>query len=194
MIVNTDVKIVNVNLSKEEKKDKDKNKEKMDKGEQETNEKIPQKRVVTETDKWSFNEYELTAEYEKQLISEINKKEIIHREHCEFILQQIRQKIYGYKTQDVNKQKLQPDKLICIDNVIQLMSINSNLCYYCNEPVKILYENVREPKQWTLDRIDNDYGHNNDTVFLACLSCILRRRTMYHERYVFTKQLTITKV
>jgi hypothetical protein len=26
-------------------------------------------------------------------------------------------------------------------------------------------------------------------VEIACLNCNLRRRTMYHERYVFTKQM-----
>ena len=60
--------------------------------------------------------------------------------------------------------------------------------------VNVLYKNVREPLQWTLERIDNDYGHNHDNVTIACLECNLRRRTMYHERYVFTKQLVIKKI
>jgi hypothetical protein len=66
-------------------------------------------------------------------------------------------------------------------------------CYYCRKKVKILYEYVREEDQWTLERIDNKRGHNNDNVEIACLSCNLRRRTMYHERYVFTKQMNIIK-
>ena len=59
--------------------------------------------------------------------------------------------------------------------------------------VEILYEKVREPKQWTLDRIDNRYGHNKENVLIACLDCNVRRKTMYHERYAFTKQLNIVK-
>jgi len=59
--------------------------------------------------------------------------------------------------------------------------------------VHILYENVREPLQWTLERIDNDFGHNKNNVEIACLNCNLRRRTMYHERYLFTKELSIVK-
>jgi hypothetical protein len=59
--------------------------------------------------------------------------------------------------------------------------------------MKILYEHVREPKQWSLERIDNDYGHNKNNVEIACLSCNLRRKTMYHERFIFTKQLNIVK-
>jgi hypothetical protein len=53
---------------------------------------------------------------------------------------------------------------------------------------------VREPQQWTLERMDNDFGHNEGNVVIACLSCNLRRRTMHYERYLFTKQLNIVKV
>ena len=58
----------------------------------------------------------------------------------------------------------------------------------------MIYEEVRDPKQWTLERIDNTRGHNSDNVEIACLTCNLRRRTMYHERYILTKQMChITK-
>jgi len=57
----------------------------------------------------------------------------------------------------------------------------------------VLYKSVREPKQWSVERINNDYGHNKNNVTIACLSCNLSRRTMYHERYRFTKQLIIDK-
>jgi hypothetical protein len=59
--------------------------------------------------------------------------------------------------------------------------------------VQILYEYVRESNQWTLERLDNDFGHNKGNVEIACLNCNLRRRTMYHERYLFTKELSIVK-
>lgn len=52
---------------------------------------------------------------------------------------------------------------------------------------------LEKPKQWTLDRIDNDIGHYSDNVVIACLSCNLHRKTMYHERFLFTKQLNIIK-
>jgi len=59
--------------------------------------------------------------------------------------------------------------------------------------VSVLYEIVREPMQWTLERINNDFGHNYGNVEIACLNCNLHRRTMYHERYLFTKELNIIK-
>ena len=52
-----------------------------------------------------------------------------------------------------------------------------------------MYEYVREPKQWTLERLDNAYGHNKNNVVISCLSCNIRRRTMASEKYVQTKQM-----
>jgi len=82
---------------------------------------------------------------------------------------------------------------VTMDNVLQLMEKCENKCFYCKKMVHVLYENVREPMQWTLERIDNDFGHNSNNVEIACLNCNLRRRTMYHERYLFTKELNIVK-
>ena len=80
-----------------------------------------------------------------------------------------------------------------LQNVLDLMIQYENKCFYCKENVNVLYEYVREPKQWTLERLDNKFGHNTDNVVIACLSCNLRRKTMYHERFLFTKQLNIIK-
>jgi len=82
---------------------------------------------------------------------------------------------------------------VTIEHVLQSMLKCENKCFYCKKMVYVLYENVREPLQWTLERIDNDFGHNTDNVEIACLNCNLRRRTMYHERYLFTKELNIIK-
>ena len=57
----------------------------------------------------------------------------------------------------------------------------------------LLYDNVRESTQWTLDRIDNNIGHNVDNVVICCLKCNLKRRTMNDEKFKFSKQMRIIK-
>jgi hypothetical protein len=47
--------------------------------------------------------------------------------------------------------------------------------------------------QWSVDRINNDLGHNNDNYHLACLECNLKRRRRSDENFIFTKQLHIIK-
>ena len=142
------------------------------------------KRKVTETDKWTFNECDLTQSI--ALISDPSK--------TPFIYQQIKNKIHSYRSQDIEKNILDEENLADLSGVILKLAEADYTCYYCKEPVQLLYENVREPKQWTLERIDNKRGHVLDNVEIACLSCNLRRRTMRVERYIMTKNIrTVVK-
>lgn len=158
------------------------------------NKEKPKKRLITSNAKWKFNDNELTSCHEENILKQIYTKNIINKEQCEFFIHLINKKISGYRYQDIEKHKLDTHKFITLDKIIELMIECENICYYCKNNVKILYEFVRETTQWTLDRIDNNLGHNNDNVMIACLNCNLRRRTMYHERYAFTKQLVIKKM
>ncbi len=147
------------------------------------------KRVITQSKGWTFNESDYQNEkqldYLRTLITEIHPNQ-----QQRFILQQINNKLSGYKSQDMHKKLYDESAFIKIDTVIQLLIESSLHCFYCKNDIKVLYEVVRETDQWTLDRIDNSMGHNTGNVFIACLSCNLRRKTMYHERYVFTKTCT----
>jgi len=152
------------------------------------------KRVIVET--WNFTENDLDFENIIQVLNMIQKKVVENPEYkniCKCIIQQLNQKINGYKSQDIAKNLLDLEKIVDLETVLQLL-LQCNLeCFYCKNKVKVLYEHVREPSQWTLDRIDNDYGHNKGNLEIACLSCNVRRRTMYADRYVFTKQLKLVK-
>lgn len=111
----------------------------------------------------------------------------------ECIRQQIQYKINGYRGQDIKKELYDASLFVNYDYVLSLLYEKELRCFYCKEWTLLFYNSVREQKQWTLDRIDNGNGHNRGNVEIACLICNLRRRTMYHERYAFTKQLQIVK-
>jgi len=152
------------------------------------------KRVIVET--WTFTENDLNFDNIIHVLNMIQKKEFEKTEYTNIIkciIQHLNQKINGYKSQDIAKKLLDLEKIVDLETVLQLL-LQCNLeCFYCKNKVKVLYEHVREPSQWTLDRIDNDYGHNKGNLEIACLSCNVRRRTMYADRYVFTKQLKLIK-
>ena len=152
--------------------------------------KVPKKRVITSTNKWT---QPIDPESQFQYIQQIIDKKITNEKECTLILQQLGQKIGGYKAQDIHKNLYLEAEFVDVPWTLDLMKKCNNHCFYCKKTVHILYENVREPLQWTLERIDNDYGHNKNNVEIACLNCNLRRRTMYHERYLFTKELTLIK-
>ena len=109
------------------------------------------------------------------------------------MIKQIEKKICSYKQQDIDKQILNNEKLINIQYIVDKLLETEIKCYYCKCEMYILYKNVRDPKQWTVDRINNDLGHNNDNVVLACLDCNLKRRCKSADKFLFTKQLNIIK-
>jgi len=153
------------------------------------------KRIITGNDR-IWNQTDIESLDESQLIEileNILTKDSSSTVISKLIINQIANKINSYKSQDIEKGIFDKDKFIHLEAVIQKI-VNSGLkCFYCRESMRLLYEYVREPKQWTVERLDNKRGHNCDNIEIACLTCNLRRRTMYHERYIFTKQVKIVK-
>jgi hypothetical protein len=149
-------------------------------------EKPKKKRVCTTNENWvkAIKELEELDEKTMQNFMEQEEKSL-----KKTILSQIKAKIQGYASQDKEKKLYCQEKFVTLNDVITLLKESNHICYYCKEETQIMYEYVREPKQWTLERLDNSFGHNNDNVVISCLSCNIRRRTMASEKYVQTKQM-----
>ena len=124
----------------------------------------------------------------------ISEIEEFNKEYCKIILGMIEKKLTSYKQQDIIKNRYESDKLIKINEILALLKENELKCHYCKEKLYLLYEVVRESRQWTLDRINNDFGHNSDNCILSCLECNLKRRKTNSEAFLFTKQLNIVKI
>ena len=114
-------------------------------------------------------------------------------EERNFFKKEIKAKLDGYARQDAENGIHDLSAFISLDATIELLLISKLRCTYCRECCELIYKDVMAPRQWTLDRVDNDQGHNGDNVSLACLACNLQRRTMDAERFKFGKQLRIVK-
>lgn len=154
----------------------------------EKEEKIKKQRQVIETENWTIEDEDFIPENQVIILQNNENNKTYNK-----MIQQINRKISGYKSQDKEKNLYDANNFIILDKILELLKESECKCFYCNNLVYILYKHVREPKQWTLERIDNKYGHNNENVKIACLDCNIKRRTMYHERFSFTKQLKIIK-
>jgi hypothetical protein len=124
-----------------------------------------------------------------------DKKDSDNRNHDVFnkISTEFQKKLSSYKQQDIKKNRYNVDLFISMDRLISLL-VESNLkCYYCSNECLLVYENVRDMSQWTLDRINNDHGHNSGNLVVACLSCNLKRRRTSKDAFLFTKQLNIVR-
>lgn len=117
-------------------------------------------------------------------------KELKYRMECKKSLEQ---KIAGYKSQDIKKQVYDKDTLVTLKDVIDKLLTSTLKCVYCKKTLKVLYRMVRDPLQWTLDRIDNDLSHNVSNTVISCLSCNLKRRTTNKEKFIFSQNIKIVK-
>ena len=150
------------------------------------------KRVVSE--KWTFSEEFLTHSYQLQTLESISKNDFKQTDEItKVVIQEINKKIYGYKQQDIIKKHYDANNFLTFNNVISRLNDSKLKCHYCSCEMSVLYDFSREMKQWSVDRIDNDKGHNNDNFHLACLDCNLKRRRRTDEKFLFTKQLNIVK-
>lgn len=106
---------------------------------------------------------------------------------------ELTKKLSNYKQQDKRKKRFCEEKFITLESLLEKLVCTKIRCNYCKEQCLIFYKNVREKKMWTLDRIDNNIGHNKDNVVISCLGCNLQKRRRGEEAFKFMKQMVITK-
>ncbi len=110
------------------------------------------------------------------------------------ILREIDGKRKAYIYQDKQHSIYDPRYTISTNRIVELLVESVFVCHYCREICQVMYKEAMCRRQWTLDRIDNNYGHNDKNVVIACLDCNLKRGTMDSERFRMGKQFTFRKL
>ena len=141
---------------------------------------------------------DISHEIQKQNITELlnnilNGAENDAEKSPEIYISEIKNKISGYKQQDILKKRLNPDNFVSFNYVLEKLVESKLKCCYCSHSVYILYEIVREMNQWSLDRINNDIGHNKNNVVISCLKCNLKRRSQSKDTFMFSQNIKITR-
>lgn len=165
--MSNDMKIINIEI-----KDTPKKKEKSS-------------RVITKKDVWNYDS--ITYDDEIKILTDLNNN--ILNDDTKLLKREIKKKLSGYRNQDVIKKKYNEEKFITLEQTINKLIECGTVCMYCNDKSRIFYKYVRDINQWSLDRIDNNHGHNFDNVEIACLKCNLRRKTITPDKYILTQQI-----
>jgi RNase P subunit RPR2 len=152
---------------------------------------IKQNTQRSRTLKWTiddaFFQYDKQMEVVRRLIADDRTLE-----ERNFFKKEIKAKLDGYARQDgIHGHDF--NAIISLDATVEMLLISKLRCAYCRGCCELIYKDVMAPRQWTLDRVDNDQGHTGENVVLACLACNLQRRTMDAERFKFGKQLRVVK-
>ena len=109
------------------------------------------------------------------------------------VISDIKKKMNSYKTQDQKKYRYETETFIKCEEIYEKLVASKLKCHYCSQPVKLLYNYVRDDYQWTLDRINNNIGHSSDNTVICCLKCNLKRRVTDAKKFEFTKKLKLVK-
>jgi len=140
--------------------------------------------------KWNNKEYLLNTDNHIQIVNQLYLDQSFTGSVR--ARREILRKLNSYKQQDTKKNKYSTE-FIDESQLFEKLVISKLKCYYCIKKVMLLYKNNREPKQWTLDRLNNDLGHTNDNVVICCLKCNLERRCLNDDKFLFTKQMRLIK-
>ena len=157
-----------------------------------------EKKMRVETNTWGLDNEDFAFNTQLELLRQIsqpvlNNKESNNKEK-QMIVSHIKTKLSSYKQQDILKKKFSSQDFVSYIDVLTLLNDSNMKCYYCNCETYLLYEIVREMKQWSLDRINNDIGHNKNNLVICCLECNLKRRRTNKDAFFFTKNLKIQKM
>lgn len=114
-------------------------------------------------------------------------------EGSEKLLKELKKKLSNYKQQDKKKKRYNEKDFLKIEELLEKLVVSKLKCNYCKKQCLLFYKNVREMQMWTLDRIDNNIGHNTDNVVISCLACNLQKRRRGEEAFKFMKQMVIKK-
>lgn len=115
------------------------------------------------------------------------------QEVSQLFKREIQKKIMGYKNQDLKKKIIDLNKLISLEQTIDLLMRSKLKCFYCNDLCELVYKTIFSKKQWTLDRLNNNNGHNYDNVVISCLECNVKRGNMDSERFKRGKNIKIVR-
>jgi len=152
---------------------------------------LKEKQNEKKNNKYFFNDC-YNYKYQKELLHKIYLNEM--NEDSEILKKELERKIYGYLNQDKKKERYNEDLFISLNELIEKLVESQMNCYYCKCEVLLLYENTREPNQWTLERLNNNIQHQLDNIEICCFKCNIQRKNQNHDNFKMGKQMKIIKL
>ena len=113
------------------------------------------------------------------------------QDHDSHYKREIQRKLYNYTKQDERKKR---ESELSFDTILDKLVSSKLNCSYCRKPIFVLYKHAYEPKQWTLDRIDNNKGHTYENCVISCYACNKEKRIQSDTHFRQGKQFTFTQI
>lgn len=118
-------------------------------------------------------------------------KQITNDSNTAALRASIRKKVRGYERQDASKDRVVEDNVGCVE-VARALAESKLMCRYCGERVTLGLGRIareKDPRQWTLDRVENHIAHTETNVVVCCLKCNLIKRRRDTEKFALASRL-----
>lgn len=127
-------------------------------------------------DTYRCNNKEKVADRQKKYAQKNRDK--INKYHKKYIKKEWwRPKIQSSKSEDKKYNRYDPIDYIDKDFIFEQRDKQNNKCDYCR--CDMTTHRKGEKSCLTVERIDNDLGHNKSNCVLACFECNVKRRAIY---------------
>ena len=113
--------------------------------------------------------------------------------HNEFVLRELRSKLAAYKSQDKRNSVFDASHFVTMERLSEVLVASRLRCCHCMAFVPLLYDKPNDRRQWTLDRVSNEQGHNEMNVKVSCLGCNIKRGDMEIERFQAGRVIKVMK-
>ena len=119
--------------------------------------------------------------YEFKEFNDTFIKEKIKRNNKTKVFDNVNEKLLGYIKQDKQRGNFDLFKFINEDEIQEIFKEQAGKCMYCWKTCK--------EEDWSLDRINNDEGHNIDNCVLSCIKCNVQRKDTFYNVFYRKKAL-----
>lgn len=151
---------------------------------------LKEEKEIKKNDKVFFNDcYDYSTQKSVLFKSYLNN----NLEECIILNKELQKKLNGYISQDKKKNRYDETTFISLQELLEKLVESQLKCFYCKKEIYLLYQNSREPSQWTLERLDNNIQHKLNNIEICCLKCNLQRRNQNSDAFKISKQMKIIK-
>lgn len=143
----------------------------------------------------NYPDYIFNYNYQKDFLNKLflDQINIYDKSIDKLFNSEINKKLNSYNHQDIQKD-FSNNQIINKEDLLEKLITSKLKCNFCNNEIKIFYKEVRDKKQWTLDRINNNKPHTIDNVHICCLECNIKRRNRNYDKFLLSKQLKLEKI